>query len=92
MTPVASPVPERYLRGLQAWGGVAAGMHNGSCLGWPVRSSGFPLRDSHGNPRDRFQATGDEITVKSGRRARIKEGLPKRAVDQCLTQSLRPKV
>ena len=67
-------------------------MYNGPCLGWAVRSSGFPLRDSHGNPEDRFLATGDEITVKSGRRARITEGLPKRSVDQCLTQSLRPKV
>ena len=61
MTPVASPVPERYPRGLQAWGGVAAGVRNGPCLGWSVRSSGFPLRDSYGDPGDRCLAIDDEF-------------------------------
>ena len=64
MTPVASPVPECYPRGLQASEGAAAGVRNGPCLGWLVISSGFPLRDSHGNPEDRFLATDDEIMVK----------------------------
>ena len=67
-------------------------MRNGPCLDWSVGSSGFPLRDSYDNPGDRFLATGDGITVKSARRARMKEVLPKRSVDQCLTQSLRPEV
>ena len=71
---------------------VGAGVRNGPCLGWSVRSFRFPLRDSYGKTGDRFLATGDEITVKSGRRARMKEVLPKRSVDQCLTRSLRPKV
>ena len=40
---------------------VAAGVRNGSCLGWSVRSSGFPLRDSYGNPGDRCLAIDDEF-------------------------------
>ena len=67
-------------------------MRNGPRLDWSVGSSGFPLRDSHDNPGDRFLATGDGITVKSGRRARMKKVLTKRSVDQCLTQSSRPEV
>ena len=47
---------------------VAAGVRNGPCLGWSVRSSGFPLP-----PGDRCLAIGDEFTVKSGRRARMKK-------------------
>ena len=56
---------------------VAAGVRNGPCLGWSVRFSGFPLLDSYGNLGDRFLATGDEITAKSGWRARMNEVLPK---------------
>ena len=40
---------------------VVAGVRNGPCLDWSVRSSGFPLRDSHGNPGDRYLATVDEF-------------------------------
>ena len=40
---------------------VAAGVCNGSRLGWSVRSSGFSLRDSHGNPGDRCLAIDDEF-------------------------------
>ena len=36
---------------------IAAGVRNGPCLGWSVRSCGFPLRDTHGNSGDRFLAT-----------------------------------
>ena len=32
---------------------AAAGVRNGPRLGWSVRSSGFPLCGSHGNPEDR---------------------------------------
>ena len=40
---------------------VAAGVRNRPCLGWSVKSSGFPLRDSHGNPEDRCLAIDDEF-------------------------------
>ena len=40
---------------------VAAGVCNGPRLGWSVRSSGFPLRDLHGNPGDRCMAIDDEF-------------------------------
>ena len=73
MTLVASPVPERYPRGLQAWGGVAAGVRNGPCMGWSVRSSGFPLRESRGNPWDRCLANNDDFMVNRGRRARAEK-------------------
>ena len=35
-------------------GSVAAGVRTGSYLSWLVRSSGFPLRDTHENSGDRF--------------------------------------
>ena len=92
MTSVASPVSERYPRGLQAWGDVAAGVCNGPRLGGSVRSSGFPLHDSHGNPGDRCLATDDEIHRFGGCRASAEKRIYRTVEDQFLTRSSRPNV
>ena len=66
---------------------VAAGVRTGSHLSWPVRSSGFPLRDTHGNPGDWFlsiELSFDHVRVGH----RKLKCYHKRSVDKCLTSQI----